>query len=1156
MMLHQLELLLGLAGTGKTRNLLDRYRIALRKTHENKRFGSTLCLAPTRKACRGIERNLLAPDFAACGRPQVMTFEDFAEKILFHAALSHSTEQILPISNLERRWIFRQLLDRLLEEGRLPHFSAVAKTTGFLDLVIDFVVELKREELWPESFQEICRRRGERSADRELGLIYAEYQRLLQQCQRYDAEGRFWRARSLVLAGEWQPFSRLDLVVVDGFTDFTSPQHEILEALVRHAERTIISLPFDPDDDRRDLFSKSQATYERLNQLTTRDVTVAETVLKLPVAKLPGKKTPIQDLLSQKLFANSRTLEQIESAAGLEIVESIGPQSELRLIAERVKTLLHAGVPAIDIVVAYRSLSDSAEMLREMFDAAEIPCESELESTCERHPLLKTLVTLLQLEVEDWPFDRLTFIVGSSHFRPAWRDWDAAASPRIIARHLRRRKLSGERLSILHGLEHAERQQEQQPQNKRHPADAKEVRQTSDWLHRLSETLEPLRSPTTLSGWIDRLVVLVQELGFTRPIIDASDEAATEHNRLDLATWEYIKRILYDLAKYEEIIGDAVTAGSEPQKKSGGRKNGAHKRLALSDFLLYLSDLFRSTPLLTAKPASAGVRILSAQTVRHLEVPYLFLPGMNEGSFPNQRRENCLYGEQERVQLRQLGVPFSVMQMHRHDEMNLFYSVVTRVRKELVVSYSAVDTGGQPLYPSPYVTAVKALFREDRRQVTHYGRLDPIPDAAHVLTAADLRVRAVADVYDKDGQLFRSLLENEPTRPIARNILASAEMAARRSSIDAFSAHEGFLSERRSLDFLRKTFSEDHEYSATELEEYATCPFRFFLTSILKVEPLESPEPETDYLRRGIVVHSILSTLLREARDEQQAPRDWQAEAIAKRFHELVGQKLGQRISESRLHESLNRVEQMLLDEWGTIYSAQWHDYINAFGQVWDLPPTPEAFEVAFGTVPEESSAESAKANVYPSLKIGTGDRSLSLRGRIDRIDVGEAGDVTVFNVIDYKTGMAPRFNQEDVNSGRALQLLLYTLAVQRLGIAGPEAKPYQMIYWSIKNDGFEMAMKKHGTKAKCQPVDAAVWESLIALLELRLPQLVRLIQIGQFPVYNADVQCTGMCDYRTVCRIHQVRSLGKVWHPASAAANLSDDALRDTITTSEGPNP
>jgi len=36
----------------------------------------------------------------------------------------------------------------------------------------------------------------------------------------------------------------------------------------------------------------------------------------------------------------------------------------------------------------------------------------------------------------------------------------------------------------------------------------------------------------------------------------------------------------------------------------------------------------------------------------------------------------------------------------------------------------------------------------------------------------------------------------------------------------------------------------------------------------------------------------------------------------------------------------------------------------------------------------------------------------------------------------------------------------------------------------------------------------------------------------GQFPVWSSDVHCTGFCEYATVCRINQIRSLEKTWLP------------------------
>ena len=69
--------------------------------------------------------------------------------------------------------------------------------------------------------------------------------------------------------------------------------------------------------------------------------------------------------------------------------------------------------------------------------------------------------------------------------------------------------------------------------------------------------------------------------------------------------------------------------------------------------------------------------------------------------------------------------------------------------------------------------------------------------------------------------------------------------------------------------------------------------------------------------------------------------------------------------------------------------------------------------------------------------------------------------------------------------------------------------------------------------------------------------QFVDAIRRGEFPVASRDDQCTSRCDFNTVCRIAQVRSLGKTWcartstiqdrKPASRIAQSSSTELRQS---------
>ena len=49
-------------------------------------------------------------------------------------------------------------------------------------------------------------------------------------------------------------------------------------------------------------------------------------------------------------------------------------------------------------------------------------------------------------------------------------------------------------------------------------------------------------------------------------------------------------------------------------------------------------------------------------------------------------------------------------------EMLLFYQLVTRATREVVLCYPAVDERGQPLLPSSFLTAVRECFADGLAQ--------------------------------------------------------------------------------------------------------------------------------------------------------------------------------------------------------------------------------------------------------------------------------------------------------------------------------------------------------------------------------------------------------------------------------------------------------
>jgi ATP-dependent helicase/DNAse subunit B len=254
--------LAGPPSSGKTESLLAHYRTVLADNEP----GAALWLAPTWRAVDAVRDRLLGSNFTGCFQPGVMTFAKFAAEVL-----KASPDPIRPLTDPMKRQLVRQLLDGQNARGRLKHFRSIANTSGLVDLVVEFLSELKRLEIWPEHFRKACDARGISAKDEELIELYESYQQSLLENRLFDAEGSFWSARHWLRQGQRRPFENLRFVVADGFSDFTRTQHEILQILADRVELLSITLTLEPPPRRDDLFTKPLKTLAELEKRYERE---------------------------------------------------------------------------------------------------------------------------------------------------------------------------------------------------------------------------------------------------------------------------------------------------------------------------------------------------------------------------------------------------------------------------------------------------------------------------------------------------------------------------------------------------------------------------------------------------------------------------------------------------------------------------------------------------------------------------------------------------------------------------------------------------------------------------------------------------------------------------------------------------------------------
>ncbi len=1208
--------LTGPPSSGKTELLLRQYRAVLRDDPA----GAVLWLAPTWRAAAAVRDRLLDANLAGCFRPGIMTFANFAGEVL-----KASPDPIRPLTAGMKRQLVRQLIDEQNARGRLKHFQPIVRTGGLVDLVGEFLGELKRLEIWPEHFRQACQSRGISAKDEELLEIYETYQQALTEHRLFDAEGSFWSARNWLQQGQRRPFENVRFVVADGFSDFTRTQHEILQILAGRVESLSISLTLEPPPCREDLFAKPLKTLAELRsmhpELEVQRVdsgqwTVdsgegsgigiqdsgASTEFKVPSTQesveirksqtQPSRysllrtqnpvhstqysvlgtrysnsaptaasflRWPAMQHLARHLFGNPRQAQPAEATEGIEILAAARPIGEMELIGADQAVDRRRRRQAGRYRGGFPRPQDPGGLAAEVFDRLGLPTAWEQGVRLDRMPLLRALVALLNLDKDDWPFDSLLAVIGSNYFQPAWPAWRKGRAAIELERAIRRMQIPQGREALLNELRRTgfpPVAQAPEKQNEREDDETEfehAANRSLEVLERLAAAFDELPQKATLPEWAKAWMKLARQTGMSRDLDWEAETEVANIPKSDTLAWKILLSVL--------SAGDRLSGWLRQHPPLLDREEA----------LRSLVDILGSERLPPVAEESGRIRVLSASSVRSLHVPYLFLAGLSEKAFPQPDREDRLYSEAEYARLVEQNLPLVTRTERNREEMLLFYEAVTRASKRLYLSYPALDDSAQPLSPSPFLLEVEQACGKDRIAKTEAADFRPVPKTGQPLSPGEFRLAAMAEALEGNYRwlaCLRGAVHGAKPRPAAgvkweplhdshahdtrghgaedftpsaaQNLFAGLELTMLRQDRERFGPAEGILSGDKARKQLNAEFSPQRTFSATELESYARCPYRYLLEKILKIEPLEDLALESDYLERGQSVHEVLAAFHQKVNQLREKPTS-PAEFDDAEFGQLMQAAMQECLPPSSgktVREALREIDRRLIAKWLADYRRQHEEY----DKLWldcETPPTPEFFEISFGLT---KHASKTWAKEEP-LKMTVGEDTIRLSGRIDRVDAGKTAGHAIFNILDYKTGAAAKFSLDEFMHGAALQLPIYALAVMELFLLDRDAIPWQAGYWFVAKDGFNnrqaLKMYDRGENGRVELVEE--WENIRGQIREIAAGLVHGIRNGFFPVFNRNERCTSSCPFSTICRINQIRSLEKTCLPTVMSEGKQD---------------
>jgi ATP-dependent helicase/DNAse subunit B len=454
------------------------------------------------------------------------------------------------------------------------------------------------------------------------------------------------------------------------------------------------------------------------------------------------------------------------------------------------------------------------------------------------------------------------------------------------------------------------------------------------------------------------------------------------------------------------------------------------------------------------------VAITSPQALRARRVRALFLCDLREGAFPRPPTPEPFLGDEERRALNAAsGLRLRLREDRLDTERYLLYAATSRPTELLALSWPAADDDGEP--------CVRSLF------------VDDVLDAFDPKAAGRVERRPLGAAGFEDNALAPT--ENERAR--AR---AAAGPGAHEPEVAP-------LSDPRVLGVLAARAT----WSASALEDYASCPVKWFVDRLLRPTVLE-PDPEP--MLRGVLAHRVLEVALRALSHGGPLTPERLDEARAHVRAALDEHADDARISTNpeRRRAALRRLEADLLR------------YVEHAAHA-NSTFAPREFELTFG----------GEDDALGPAELAGGE--LRLQGRIDRIDVGTGGEAIVY---DYKGKGAPP--QAKWLEEARLQVGLYLLALPQLldldGVGGlyqPLGRDDDGRPRGLLRDGADPALASvSNDRVAPEEFDARLADVLGAALEA-----VRGIRSGALVPQPTACAWGGGCAHPSICRCEAASS-------------------------------
>ena len=1049
-----------------TRHKLDKIDIdkLIDDKLKNDEIDQVLFIVPTRRKIRYLTREIisLSPHKSISGL-KIETIGSFAEKLL---------EEIEGNIHLISEEASILLLNQSFKRVKLKYFSQYKDKIPFgtLERVKNVINEYKRHGITANRLKDEAEKLsgGEKLKALDIASTFDEYQMSLSK-NNFKETGDIYsslikKEKKIFDAAFAFLYPDSQFVVINGFDEFTSPEIDIINSTAEIKNIDLFIL--------LDYYKYNPSIFSHLN--SCHDRLVAKGFKEVKDIS-PASQNKFQNIIRENLSIKTLDKKEKYFKDVITQINALSPEEEVELIAKEIKRLLHNDkVEPEKICIVFNLIENYSTIIRDRFAVYGIPFNLTDRFSLSNSPPVKALLGMLEILENDFYYKNIFRAFGSGFLGTMGIDISdllkTSVELKIVSGY---ENWSNKIISAIAELSSLD------DQSIYNDAKLHSYKKAKSDLEKINVQLKPFTSKLSPDEFRENILALTYKLNLPSILLQASS----------------------DIVENDAIAFNSFIKALDEVTNLNKLEYGNEEKFSLHFYLNQLRTTLAFTRYNIPEKPGYGVQITTLNEIRGLSFDYLFIGGLNDGDLPTRFTPEIFFsGSFAREEYQ-----------HQVEQRYLFYQSLCTWKKKLFLSYSQTDDKRE-LVQSSFLQDFNSLF--EIKEIAKDNFKNEIYSKEELLEF----LGKIPPDKRNDFKLPKEI--NLDLNSINHSIIIDKKRIEEPFGESEFS---GFVSKEISDGSkIKLNKISEGEFSATQLENYAKCPYKYFVESVLRLETIAEPVEELEAFEYGSIIHSILYEFYTKMKEKGIVLFSCSDEEV-KIAEEVLFKIAERRFDELNLNPEFSFYErEKLLGINGRKSQSLLYKFLEEERKS-DSGYIPEFFELSFGKVKHEEKFSNKFREVVIAGKV-------KLRGKIDRIDINE--NERALKVVDYKlSGTKP--TADDLETGISLQLPLYLFAAKELikRESGKEYQPVGAQIFSLKFSEGDFGKKSISLKSRSsktenikEEIDAA--EAMIKICLEMVNKFTEDISDGKFhlsKLKNRETKVCRFCDFKRICRIQEV---------------------------------